>query len=65
MYGYLEAARGKCKFNLQSDISFYTTDSNGTRVINESLLTSLCPNNCSNNGNCSGDGEQRIDCFFC
>ena len=56
VYGYLEAARNKCKFNLQSDISFYLNGTNGTMVIDESKLASLCSNNCSNNGVCSSSG---------
>ena len=57
VYGYLDAARNKCKFNLLSDISFYTTDANGTKVIDQSKLANLCSNNCSNNGVCSSSGH--------
>jgi hypothetical protein len=52
----LEAARGKCKFNLQSDIGFYVTNEDGTKVVDESRFGNLCSNDCSNNGVCS-DGE--------
>ena len=55
VYGYQTSARNKCKFILQSDISFFLTV-NGAKVIDQAKLEGLCQNNCSNNGACSGTG---------
>ena len=52
MYGYLEAAKNKCKFILQSDVSFFVNTTNGSKVIDTSKLDNLCSNNCSYNGVC-------------
>jgi hypothetical protein len=56
VYGYLESSKSKCKSVLEFDINFYITLINGTKVVNETKLQELCPNNCTNNGVCSISG---------
>jgi hypothetical protein len=50
---YLEYALATCKMLLTNDHTHFVNSTNGTLVPNVAITQRLCPNNCSNNGNCT------------
>jgi hypothetical protein len=66
-FEYFEQSKENCKFVLNGDYTFFIYDNNlnNTLVQNKEIIKNLCPNDCSNHGQCSESGNETISFLIC